>query len=211
MNCEIVTENMPGIVSGKLESKALADCKQHISQCPDCRDALHGAESLALLQDRDTGVAPDGLFNRITDELVKTRAKRRGRQGFGLRTGFGGAIAASILGLALTLGWIGRTADQVPVAAEFIVALGEPRNMDIAIETDRALAGANISILLSGGVELDGYGARRELSWTVDLEAGVNRLSLPILAVDSAGGQMVVRLDHPDSEQVFIVQLKTGV
>lgn len=93
--------------------------------------------------------------------------------------------------------------------AEFVVTLGEPRNMDIAIETGMPLDGASISVLLSGGVELDGYDDRRELTWTTDLEAGINRLSLPVVAIDPAGGKMVVRLDHPDSEQVFVVRLKT--
>jgi hypothetical protein len=209
MNCEMVAENMPRIVAGKLPSALLANCEQHIRQCPGCQGALRGTESLTLLTDRDTGVAPAGLFDRIVDEFVKPHTRPQ-RQGFWLGTGVGGAIAASLVALALTFGSFGPIADQNPAVAEFTVALSEPRNMDIAIEIDRALADANISILLSGGVELDGYGARRELSWTVDLEAGVNRLSLPILAVDSTGGQMVVRLDHPDSEQMFVVQLKTG-
>ena len=44
--------------------------------------------------------------------------------------------------------------------------------------------------------------------WTEDLEAGVNKLSLPLLASGNGGGQMLVRLTHPDSEQIFVVQLK---
>jgi hypothetical protein len=56
-------------------------------------------------------------------------------------------------------------------------------------------------------VEIDGYGTRRELSWSEDLDAGVNRLSLPVTASGFEGGQMVVRLEHPLSEQVFVVQL----
>ena len=209
MNCEIVSENMPGIVAGELASELLADCEKHIRQCSGCREELRGAESLSLLKGRDGGITPAGLLDGIKHELVKPRATLRGRRGFWLGTGFGGAIAASLLVLALTFGSFGPMADRSPAVAEFTIALNEPRNMDIAIETDRALAGASISILLSGGVELDGYGGRRELSWTTDLVAGVNRLSLPILAVNSAGGQMVVRLDHPDSEQMFVVQLKT--
>ena len=29
-----------------------------------------------------------------------------------------------------------------------------------------------------------------------------------LVAIGDAGGQMVVRLDHPDSEQLFVVQLR---
>ena len=208
MNCNTVAENMPGIISGNLTPTLLADCEQHIRQCPDCRDALRGAEALALLSRREPGKAPDGMLKRLARELGGRSARSR-RTGFWLGTGVGGAIAASLLALALTLGWLGPTAQQGDAVAEFVVALSEPRSMDIAIETDRALASANISIVLAGGVELDGYAGRRELSWTTDLEAGINRLSLPVLATDPAGGQMVVRLEHPDSEQVFVVRLKT--
>lgn len=208
MNCKTVAENMPGIISRGLRSTLLADCEQHIRQCPECRAALRGAESLALLRSRETGKAPEGLLTRLAAELGGASARSR-RSGFWLGTGFGGAVAASMLALALTLGWISPPVQKYSPVAEFVVALAEPSNMDIAIETERALAGANISIMLSGGVELDGYSGRRELRWTTDLEAGVNRLSLPVLAVDPAGGQMIVRLEHPDSEQVFVVRLKT--
>jgi hypothetical protein len=43
------------------------------------------------------------------------------------------------------------------------------------------------------------------------LQAGVNRLTLPVVAVDRTGGRMIVRLSHPHSEQVFVVRLKTAV
>ena len=60
---------------------------------------------------------------------------------------------------------------------------------------------------LAGSVEIDGYGPQRELSWSEDLNAGVNRLSLPIIANGFEGGQIIVRLEHPLSQQVFVVQL----
>lgn len=208
MNCDTVAENMPGIISGELTSTLLADCEQHIRQCPECRDALRGAESLALLRGREIGTAPAGLLSRIASELGQAQATPRNR-GFWLGAGVGAAVAASLLALALTVGWIGPTVEETGDETEFFVTLGAPRSMDIAIETDRALAGADISIMLSGGVVLDGYGDRREFRWTTDLAAGVNRLSLPVLAIDPAGGQMVVRLDHPDSEQLFVVRLRT--
>ncbi len=209
MNCNSVAEHIPELVSGQLAPGLLADCERHIRHCTDCCDALHGAEALALLRSRETGEVPAGLLERTSAGLGNGAAVSRGGPGFWLGTGFGGAMAASLLALALALGWIGPALEERGDVAEFVVALGEPRNMDIAIETDRALAGANISIMLSGGVALEGYAGRRELRWTTDLEAGVNRLSLPVFAIEPAGGQMVVRLEHPDNEQVFVVHLKT--
>ena len=79
--------------------------------------------------------------------------------------------------------------------------------MDLAFETDRQLDGATISIFLSGDVGIDGYGLQRELTWTENLDAGINRLSLPVMANGIGGGQMVVRMTHPLSEQVFVINL----
>ena len=210
MNCETTADYIPEFVAGTLAPTVRADIERHISRCAECGEALRGAEALVLLKNRPVDAAPAGLFERAMGGVDEAPAARsNGKRGFWLGAGFGGAIAASVVMLALTLGWIGPQAVDTPDTPQFTVAISEPRNMEIAIETDRALANASISILLSGGVALDGYGDRRELAWTTDLEAGVNRLSLPIMAIDSTGGQIVVRLDHPNSEQLFVVQLKT--
>lgn len=211
MNCEQTSGNMPGLISGVLPPAQAAECKRHIAGCPECADALAGAEALALVKARGgTGAAPPELFDEILGGLDPARERRRGG-GFWLGTAFGGALAASLLAAALTLGWIATPAGTSSDVAEFQVVLGEPRNMALAIETDRPLQGARISIMLDGGVELEGYGERRELSWTSDLKAGVNRLSLPVVAIDRDGGRVIVRLSHPQSEQLFVVRLKTRV
>ena len=210
MNCECMAGNITGLIAGNLSSAQTAECKRHLARCPECTSALRGAEALALLKARDTGDVPPGLFDNVLNSLDTGRQPRHTGQRFWLGTGFGGAIAASLFAVALALGWIGAPDVYSPDVAEFQVALGEPRTMDLAIETNRPLQGARISILLAGGVELEGYGVQRELSWTSDLKAGVNRLSLPIVAVDRDGGRVVVRLSHPESEQLFIVRLRTS-
>lgn len=210
MNCEHMSENISELISGTLSPAQTDDCKRHAARCPDCAGALRGAEALALLKARNAGGVPGELFDSVLDGLDKAREPRRGGGRFWLGTGFGGAVAASLIALVLALGWIGTPAGVTPEVAEFRVVLGEARNMDLAIETDRPLQDAKISILLAGGVEIAGYGERRELTWTSDLKAGVNRLSLPMIAVDQDGGRVVVRLSHPQSEQIFVVRLRTS-
>jgi hypothetical protein len=92
--------------------------------------------------------------------------------------------------------------------AEFYVSTSGPRAMNIAIDTETALSGATVSLTLFGGIELDGYANQRHLSWTTDLDAGVNKLTLPIIALGDAGGQVIVQLDHPDKQQEFLVNLR---
>ena len=174
-------------------------------------EAQRGTAALVELRRRETETPPDEFFKRVVANATATATGNSNDQGgskrFWMGTAFGGAVAASLFAIALSLGWTGSEQDPAESTAEFIVALGEARQMNLAFETDRPLDGATISILLSGDVEIEGYGVQRELTWSENLDAGVNRLSLPVLASGPNGGQMIVRMTHPMSEQVFVINL----
>lgn len=204
MKCSVAQDKLAACADSELDPAEQAELRTHIDGCPDCRLALRGIEALTELREREPEAVPNGLFERVVERAVTDYSSQRANSGFWKGAGFG-AVAASLLALAFAL----TLPDQPDAtrAAEFAVAVGETRQMDLAFETDRALAGATITILLAGSVEIDGYGTQRELTWSEDLDAGVNRLSLPVMASGFEGGQMVVRLEHPLSEQVFVVQL----
>lgn len=204
MKCNDVNTRLSGYADGDLPASESAALRAHIESCEDCRLALRGVEAVAELRDRPAEAAPDGLFERVVERAVAGR-QRQAPSRFWHGAGVG-ALAASLLALALFFGWSERPA-PVDGPAEFVVSLDEPRQMNIAFETDRALEGATITILLTGSVEIDGYGSQRELRWSENLDAGTNRLTLPVIARGFEGGQMVVRLEHPLSEQVFLVRL----
>ena len=208
MNCENVADNVDLLISGELTDAEFEACRTHAATCRDCADMLRAADAMRVLRHRDTGTVPADLFERTMRDVTRRKAAPSGTGRFWLGAGFGGAIAASLLMVAMSLGWLSPPTAQLPPANEFVIALGETRDMNIAIDTDRALQGATISILLAGDVELDGLGTRRELTWNTDLQAGVNKLTLPVRAVGAEGGQLVVRMTHPLSEQVYIVNLK---
>lgn len=207
MNCSDMAERIPALASGLLTAGEREACLAHVAGCQACADALRGGEAMQFLRRRDTGAAPQGLFQRVLDEVSERREADIAGRRFWLGTAVGGAIAASLLAVVMMLGVLVRPVDLAPQVAEFYVSVEEPRIMHVAIETKRPLPGAEISVLLSGAVEIDGAGERREFNWTEDLDAGVNRLSLPLLANGQGGGQMLVRLRHPDSEQIFVIDL----
>ncbi len=209
MNCNDLIERIPALASGMLPADEREDCLAHVAACEACGDALHGAEAMQFLRRRDAGTAPEGLFQRVLDEVSDRQEANVAGRRFWMGTAVGGAIAASLLAVVMMLGVLVRPVDVAPQLAEFYVSAQEPRIMHVAIETEQALAGAEISVMLSGAVEIDGAGGRREFNWTEDLDAGVNQLSLPLLAVGDGGGQMLVRLTHPDSEQIFVIDLPT--
>lgn len=207
MNCDFVSDNVQRIATRSLPEEQLATSITHIEKCSDCQAALRGAEALLELKMRETIQPTEPLFDRIVKTTTAPTSQDQSSRRFWAGAGFGGAIAASIFALAFVFGWTDGFRAAAPTTAEFVVALGEPRQMDLAFETDRRLDGATISILLSGDVGIDGYGLQRELTWTENLDAGVNRLSLPVIANGIGGGQMVVRMTHPLSEQVFVINL----
>lgn len=208
MNCETVVEQIRALAEGSLDHESRIACKNHIAVCRDCADALRGVRAMLVVRDQAAVPGSERVFNRVISRTSYDPREQASRHGFWLGAGFSGAIAASLLSVAFALGLFASPGVEVPRAAEFFVSTQEVRPMNIAIEADRPLQDAKISILLSGDVEVDGYTDRHELSWVDDLEPGVNQLTLPIRAIGERGGQMVVRLSHPDSEQIFVVQLK---
>jgi hypothetical protein len=208
MNCESVAEQVRALAEGSLDRESRIACTNHIAVCQDCADALRGVRAMLVVRDQATVPGSERVFNRVVSKTSYDPREQASRRGFWLGAGFGGAIAASLLVAVFAFGLLASPGIQAPQAAEFFVSTQEVRPMNIAIEADRPLPGAKISILLSGDVEVDGYVDRHELSWVDDLEPGVNQLTLPVRAIGGRGGQMVVRLSHPDSEQIFVVQLK---
>ena len=210
MKCEDVFEIVRGCEFGTTPWMEAQEYIAHIADCDDCRSALRASDALQLLKERPIAATPDDVYSDIKAQVLrKVNSTKVERGGFWFGAGIGGAVAAAIFAAALSFGWIDNPGSSEPTIAEFMVAMNEPRRMDIAIETDRPLQGATITLLLAGSIELDGFEGQREISWTEDLDAGTNRLSLPVFASAVGGGQLVVRLDHPQSKQVFVINLRT--
>ena len=207
MNCAEFSKQLTALATDAMPKASRDDCLAHAACCAGCNAALRGRHATLAMQQLSIDEPPAELFERITAEVTRSQPRRGRSRSFWTGATFGGAVAASLLAIVLALGVLELPATQPKSVAEFYVSVDEARMMHIAIEADRALPGAEISILLTGNVEVGGFGSRRELNWSDDLEAGVNKLSLPLIASGAGGGQLVVRLSHPDSEQLFVIEL----
>ena len=211
MDCEDIIE-----VAYSGESGVIDDCDrefmlEHVKHCTDCQDALRGVESMRFLKNQSVENPDLELFGKITREVTgNAEPTRKKNSGFWLGAGLGGAVAAAIITAVVALGILQSPLVSQSTTAEFLVSTTEPRDLNIAIDANTDLSDATVSITFFGGIELAGYASQRHLSWTTDLDAGVNKLSLPVIALDQGGGQVIVRLDHPDSQQEFMVQLRHG-
>lgn len=208
MKCDDTGEFIEARHAGALDEHEARQLEAHLAACDDCRAAAAAAAALRVLREQPTAEPPAGLLERVArrSELAGDRRERRSRFWFG--AGVGAALAASVMMAFVATGVFELASQPSAAPPAFQVALGEPRNVNIAIEMERDLPDAEITVALTGGIEIDGYAGRRELTWTTSLEAGVNKLTLPIVAVDPKGGRVLVRVGHGDKERRFAMDVE---
>lgn len=210
MNCVDTADLLGRLDDGSLPELTRRQVLSHIESCASCGHAARGHAAMRILRRRPLQPTPDGLFEKVMSEVTRTPEADRQRPGFWIGVSVGGALAAAAAVLVVTLGSIGSTRTDAPEIPIFTVAIGEPRQLHLAIDAEQDLVAATVSIALVGNVEIDGFGDSKSLRWTTNLEKGVNKLTLPIVALDADVGQLVVTLDHPDAQQEFRVDLQLG-
>jgi hypothetical protein len=87
------------------------------------------------------------------------------------------------------------------------LALNEMRDIDVLIDSERALDDATIRIVATGSVVLDGFDNEREIDWQTHLARGSNMLSLPVLARSTGAGQLVAVIEHEGRTRRVTVNL----
>lgn len=208
MKCEDTGELIEAKRAGTLDEHEARQLETHLASCGDCRAAADAAAALGMLREQPTAEPPAGLLERVVRRSALAGDAQPPRSRFWLGAGVGAALAASVMFAFVASGVFESISQPSAAPPAFQVALGEPRNVNIAIEMERDLPDAVITVALAGGIEIDGYAGRRELTWTTNLEAGVNKLTLPIVAVDRTGGRLLVRVGHGDKERRFAMDVE---
>jgi hypothetical protein len=114
----------------------------------------------------------------------------------------GGAVAAALTFVLL------RTVDTAPVSQpQLALTLHEARNVDVLIDSERALKGATIRVAASGSITLDGFEDERHVDWQADLERGSNLLSLPVIARTAGKGRLVAIVEYQGRTQRVAIDL----
>jgi hypothetical protein len=208
MKCQDIMQRIDTVTSHPLSDTERESWAGHLRQCSECENAVRGAEALLPVRALPDEIPSAELFENIQQRVIDAHQQpKQGRQ-FWLGAGFGGAVAAALVLAVVTLGIFQNPVPEQATTAKFTISMDETRELNIAIESGYALPGARVSITLPDGVQLAGYGNRRELSWTDDLAAGVNKLTLPLIALGEPAGYVVVKLDHEQSHQVFYIEVK---
>jgi hypothetical protein len=200
---ELLTQS-PGRSSA--EGRRLA--AEHAATCEDCRNAIEAVhrlrgESLARMP------APRaGAFERALAAATSRPAADAGRPrtfwaGIGIGAALAAGIAIAVVSFAPLPGT--RNASATP---EITMALNEQRDVSISLATPEALVDAEIHVVLSGAIGLSGFEGQRELRWRTNLDSGINQLTLPVVALGTSGGQLLVEVLHGAKRRTFVVDIR---
>jgi hypothetical protein len=206
MRCEDAIDIIQA--AGPQPSAELRAALDHAAACEDCSAALRALEVLRTLRSEPPPAVDDAAIERAIDRALTASPEHRYRRGYFRGLASGAALAATIAGLAVGV-WFWQSAPVAPVAVpEVRIALNERSNVTVTLETPEALVDAEVRVELRGAVGLDGYAGQRELRWMTDLDRGVNQLTLPVIANDASGGQVVVEVIHGDKRRTFVLDVR---
>lgn len=183
---------------------------EHLASCEDCQKALLATE--ALRAERFGNVPPassDAILRLLHAVQTDARARQKPVRAFwsGLGVGAAAVTAVALLVFSPIAKQPVDTRHSVPVVT---LAILEPQDISIAINSPETMQGAEMHVMLRGAIDLAGYEGQRDLTWPVDLERGVNELTLPVIATGTRGGRMVVEVRFGDKRKTFQVDVQAA-
>lgn len=205
LTCRDSAASLDDYLDGQLDAARYQALEEHLRRCPRCRLQHERAAALrAALRALPAPAARPGFVDEALARAVRgadgaTRHTRRPLVAM--------ALAAS---LALAVG-VAVIVDTRPVPAPVqtvTLTLDQPETLRLRFNSARPLPAATLSLTLPENLELVGYGARAELTWQTDLNAGENLLQLPLVAHGVVKDGLVARLSHGESSKTFRVKIE---
>jgi Putative zinc-finger len=206
MNCQDVATLLDDHLDdalGPMQRDSVAD---HLATCESCRSAWRAARVLRCYGDVPTPAPRPDLLRETVGVAARAAARQRRSPSFWWAAGAGGALAAGIV-LTVLAFYSAIPIGRSGASPGLTIALNETRDVSVAIESAEMLAGVQIRVVLAGGIELAPFRGRSEVAWKTDLDAGVNRLRLPIVAIDASGGDLLVEVEHNAKRRLFVVHI----
>ena len=202
MRCEDVEDLLDEHAEAALTLAQRQDVDAHLATCDDCSTAWLAARALS----RHRGLATPAASPTSIARFAAVRQPRVARRISPWVAAIGGALAAGIALVAFD-SYMPATDDRIRLVPSLTMSLNETRDVSVTIDSPQAFMDVEVRVLLAGGIELQGLGGRRELKWKTDLEPGINRLTLPIIASDNSGGRLSVAVEYGAQQRAFVVQI----
>jgi hypothetical protein len=202
MRCEDIESLLNEHADAPLTKMQQQAVDAHLATCEDCSSAWLAARVLRKHRSLPTPVPSPTLIAN----LAAMRQPIVTRRTSPWVAAIGGALAAGVALVAFDY-YRAAPADGARTVPSLTMSLNETRDVKVTIDSPEALMDVEVRIVLAGGIELEGFRDRSELKWKTDLQAGINRLTLPIVAADSSGGKLLVAVGHGAKQRAFVVQI----
>jgi hypothetical protein len=200
----------------KFEELAEADSlrlRQQLEVCRRCQQ--YDRQMQAVVQClKGLGHGGNELESARAERLLE-RAYQRHRSVARGRHAMAATLLAGFIGGAAFWAAVSGVRQESPAypmishAQTIALPIAGIKNISLAIDSDRALADVTFTIELPDGVEVDGYPGQRELSWQGQLQAGLNRLTLPLLTHRQAReGVLKARIEYAGGGRELLLPLK---
>lgn len=203
MRCEDIENLLNEHADAELTPAEQQAVEAHVASCDSCGGAWLAARALRQYRALPTPTPSATLIAKLAVTRQPPAVTRRTSL---WSAAIGGALAASLVAVAFNY-YRTAPADRARTVPSLTMALHESRDVNVTIDSPEAVMEVDVRVVLAGGIELEGLAGRRELKWKTDLEAGINRLTLPIVAADSTGGRVLVSVGYGAKQQAFVVQI----
>jgi len=171
------------------------------------RPKMQEQELLDMLKEYPVPEAEAGFYDRALIRAVH-KGSRRQRNRWML-AGFGSAIAAGLAIWVITA--MLMTTPQLPDAEPTIpgvtIAMQQEHTVRLVFSSAQALDSATLTVSLPDGIELAGFPGQTEITWQTSLVEGKNFLPLELIALSTAGGEVLARLEHDDRDRTFRLRI----
>jgi hypothetical protein len=197
----------------ELAPDELLGLQRHLASCPRCSSYDRQMQSVVACLKGLSGPAGNDLKSERVEQLIE-RAYHRYRIAARGRQALAATLVAGFIGGILFWAAVShiRVETSYPVISHtqtiFLPTEGI-KNISLAIDSDRAVSAVTFTIELPAGVELDGYPGQSRLSWQGQLQAGLNRLTLPLITRDQVhAGVLKARIEYDGGGQELNLPLR---
>ncbi len=205
MKCEKTQSLLNDYIDDTLSALHAEEVNNHCHTCDDCASQLEGLRiQKEILYSLPVPAASHGFEKRVFATAVQDAQSAQNLHGkHGSFYKF--ATAAMISALVLWLGLFNDTKTQKHDL--YLVTVGDDvRTIKVAIDSEQALDAVNMRVELSDNLELEGFGNKKQISWTTHLREGVNVISLPIVGIAQGRGDITTRIQLNGKEKVMHIK-----
>lgn len=204
----------------------------HLRQCPECRGFAEDLKLRRLLRSMPLREADADFDKRVLQAALNTQAGHESYASHESSASSRGrpqlawlAVAASlVVAVLIGLQWQGvPSSDELLDLAEapLQVQMDQLEPVQLMLNSERSLQAVTVIVDLPAHLALEGYGDQQRLQWTANLNAGANKLVLPVQfredvmkatgTGDLAMDEIVIQVEHEGLRKEFRVPVRQTV